>query len=165
MTKSSAPTVFPSLQHNHGLCLKSARERVRRSFEAKGLRLTELRITVFEEIASSHHAVGAYEVLERLSRKGRRLAPISVYRAIEALLGAGVIHRLESKNAFFACHVPHAADRKLLILACDQCGRVAEVPGTPIFQAMAAAAQTAHFTPAETVAEVTGRCGDCGATR
>ena len=40
-------------------------------------------------------------------RKGTRLAPISVYRALDALLEAGVVHRLESKNAYFACSRLH----------------------------------------------------------
>ena len=58
---------------------------------------------MFEEIAATHASIGAYDILAKLAEKGTRLAPISVYRAIDALLEAGVIHRLESKNAFFAC--------------------------------------------------------------
>ena len=109
MQKSVA---FPAPGHNHMTCLSDAMHRAERAFDAKGLRMTELRRRVFEEIADSHHAVGAYDVLERLGKKGgTRLAPISVYRAIDALLAAGVIHRLESKNAFFACHAPHAEQR------------------------------------------------------
>ncbi len=161
MTK--AAEAFPAPQHNHAPCVSHALDRAQRAFDTQGLKLTELRKRVFEEIAGSHHAVGAYDVLNRLAEKGSRLAPISVYRAIDALLVAGVIHRLESKNAFFACHAPHTADRDQLILACERCGRVAEVPGEPVFEAIAAAAAEARFIPKRTVAEVTGLCADCSA--
>ena len=63
-----------------------------------------------------------------LAEKGTRLAPISVYRAIDALLEAGVIHRLESKNAFFACRrLDHTAGRRPIFLACEKCNAVQEV--------------------------------------
>jgi len=144
-------------------CVALALDRAQQAFEAKGLRLTELRRRVLEEIAASHHAIGAYDILERLRDKGIRLAPISVYRAIDALLSAGVIHRLESRNAFFACHAAHAGDSDQLVLACDRCGRVAEVPGGPVFDAIASAARDALFQPGRTVAEVNGLCADCRA--
>ena len=76
-------------------------------FAEKNIRFTDLRRKVFEEIASTQASVGAYEVLDRLAKKGTRLAPISVYRALDALLEAGVVHRLESKNAYFACRRLH----------------------------------------------------------
>ena len=100
-------------------------ERARQAFQNKGLKLTPLRQSVFREIAASHKAIGAYEVLDRLAVRGERLAPISVYRAIEALVAAGIVHRFESRNAFFACHAGH--EMRQLVLACEACGRVAEV--------------------------------------
>lgn len=127
------------------------------------MRLTDLRRQVLEEIAGSHHAIGAYDVLERLAQKGSRLAPISVYRAIDALLNAGIIHRLESRNAFFACHVSHSKEHDQIVLTCERCGRVAEVPGERVFEAIANAARGAAFVPERTVAEVTGICADCQA--
>jgi Fur family zinc uptake transcriptional regulator len=135
-----------------------------RAFESRGLRLTPLRVRVLQEIASSHHAIGAYEILDRLARKGgARLAPISVYRALDALLEAGVVHRLESRNAYFACLAPHASDRHQIVLACEHCGMVAEVPGEPVFQGIAGAAQTAGFLPTRSMVEVAGSCSQCSA--
>ena len=152
---------FPAPEHNHGGCLDVAVGRAERAFEAKGLKLTQLRRKVLGEIASSHHAVGAYDILESLAVKGDRLAPISVYRAIDALLAAGVVHRLESRNAFFACHATHADAGRQIILACETCGLVAEIDGGAIFQALNEAAATAHFQPARGVVEMTGLCRHC----
>lgn len=161
MKEAFSAAAFPPAGHNHNSCVALALERAQHAFEAKGLRLTDLRRRVLEEIAGSHHAIGAYDVLERLRDKGTRLAPISIYRAIDALLSAGIVHRLESRNAFFACHVAHAANRDQLILACDRCGRVAEVPGQPVFDAIASEARDALFQPRRTVAEISGVCADC----
>ena len=153
--------LFPTPEHNHGACLVSAVGRAEQAFELSGLKLTALRRKVLQEIAGSHHAVGAYDILDSLARKGDRLAPISVYRAIDALLVAGVVHRLESRNAFFACHASHDGGGNQVILACETCGLVAEVNGDAIFQALAMAAEGAHFMPKRRVVELTGLCRHC----
>jgi Fur family transcriptional regulator, zinc uptake regulator len=161
MSKTVSTTVFPTTGHNHERCLHTALDRAEGAFQAKGLKLTELRRRVFVEIAGSHHAVGAYDVLERLAQSGGRLAPISVYRAIDALLAAGCIHRLESRNAFFACHTagPHA--RKPVVLACTACGRVAEMAGDEVLDALDRLLAASRFDAQQTVVEVAGTCADC----
>ncbi len=159
MTHTAPHLPFPAPEHDHGLCLEEAMERARKAFDAKGLKLTPLRVAVFQEIASSHRAIGAYEVLEAIAKKGERLAPISVYRAIDALVDVGLVHRFESRNAFFACHTGH--EGRQLVLACDSCGRVAEVAGAKVFAGIDEAAGTASFEPRTAVVEVWGVCGNC----
>lgn len=158
---STAP--FPAPGHDHAPCLADTLERARGAFDRVGLRLTPLRARVLEEIAASHSAVGAYEVLDRLARSGRRLAPISVYRAIEALVEAGLVHKLETRNAFFACHSSHLRNRGHLVLACDRCNTVAEVPGATAFASIMAAAEAMDFSVTHAVVEVRGVCHHCGA--
>lgn len=137
--------------------------RARNAFEAKGLRLTPLRKAVFQEIAAaSHRAVGAYEVLERMAARGERLAPVSIYRAIDALVEAGIVHRFESRNAFFACHAGH--EQRQLVLACERCNSVAEVDGAEVFAAIDRTSRAAQFsagTNKAAVVEVWGLCANC----
>ena len=160
MTQAVASNAFPAPEHDHDLCLEEAMERARAAFETKGLKLTPLRRSVFREIAASQHkAIGAYEVLDRLAARGERLAPISVYRAIEALVAAGIVHRFESRNAFFACHAGHETRR--LVLACETCGRVAEVDGDRVFGAIDKSAASAGFSARSAVVEVWGLCASC----
>ncbi len=157
----SAIRLFPAPGHNHARCVSHALDRARVAFETSGLRLTELRRQVLEEIAGSHHSIGAYDVLERLAAKGIRLAPISVYRAIEALIAAGVVHRLESRNAYFACHGAHGRGGAHLVLVCERCGTVAEMQDEPVFAALDAAAREAGFAPRVRVVEMAGQCAHC----
>jgi Fur family transcriptional regulator, zinc uptake regulator len=161
MTVTRATSLFPMPEHNHVGCLDAAVHRAELAFETKGLKLTRLRRKILEEIAASHHAVGAYDILDSLARKGDRLAPISVYRAIDSLLAAGVVHRLESRNAFFACHGSHTETSRQVILACETCGLVAEVEGETIFKALVGAAEAALFKPRRQVVEITGQCRHC----
>ena len=75
--------------------------RARKAFDDKGLKLTPLRRAVFGEIASSHRAIGAYQVLDKLAERGGGLRRSRI-RAIDALLApASCI--ASSRNAFFAC--------------------------------------------------------------
>jgi Fur family zinc uptake transcriptional regulator len=136
-------------------------------FAEKNLRFTDLRRKVFEEIASTQASVGAYEVLDRLAKKGTRLAPISIYRALDALLEAGVVHRLESKNAYFACRQLHRprTGRRPMFLSCEKCGVVQEVDGDDIFRAIDSAAHAAKFEPRVRFAEVSGMCHECAGRR
>jgi Fur family zinc uptake transcriptional regulator len=147
--------------------VKSSVERASAIFAEKNIRFTDLRRTVFEEIASTTASVGAYEVLDRLAKKGTRLAPISVYRALDALLEAGVVHRLESKNAYFACgrlHQPRTG-RRPMFLSCETCGSVIETDGEEIFKSIDVVARSAHFEPRVKFVEVSGTCEACAAKR
>jgi len=159
MTQTHPPDAFPAPEHDHDRCLADAMARARKAFDDKGLKLTPLRRAVFGEIASSHRAIGAYEVLDKLAERGERLAPISVYRAIDALLAAGIVHRFESRNAFFACHAGH--EMRQLVLACEACGRVAEVDADKVFAAIDKSAGSAGFSTKGAVVEVWGLCANC----
>ena len=143
--------------------VKSSMDRATTIFAEKNLRFTDLRRKVFEEIASTTASVGAYEVLDRLAKKGTRLAPISVYRALDALLEAGVVHRLESKNAYFACsrlHQPRTG-RRPMFLSCEVCSTVFETDGEDIFKMIDATSRASKFEPRVKFVEVSGTCQDC----
>jgi Fur family zinc uptake transcriptional regulator len=163
MSRSREPSTFPAHDHNHGSCEVALLDRATQEFEAKGMKLTDLRRRVLEEIAASHMALGAYEILDRLSQKGPRLAPISVYRAIDALHGVGLVHRLESRNAFFACHARHDPERDQVFLSCESCGQVAEIAGEQVFAALHTLVQQADFEVRRAVTEVSGTCARCRA--
>jgi Fur family transcriptional regulator, zinc uptake regulator len=156
----TAPAAAPAHVHDHVVCLGDARQRAEQAFDAKGMKLTPLRRLVFEEIAGSHDAVGAYDVLDRLVRKtGDRMAPVSVYRAIDALLEAGVVHRLESRNAFYACHNPHHG--RHIALVCNACSAVTELEGCDLHGGIERAAGAAGFDASRIVIEVAGLCQAC----
>src|SRR5215212_11002004 len=69
---------------------------------AKGVRLTPIRRRVLEALYATHRPLGAYDIAAALSvgEARPRLAPISIYRALDFLIEQGLVHRLASRNAF-----------------------------------------------------------------
>lgn len=164
MSEAAARTPFPAPDRATARNLAKAVERASEAFAEKNLRFTKLRQMVYAEIAATYNSIGAYEILARMAEKGTRVAPISIYRAIDALLEAGVIHRLESKNAFFACRrMDHRPGRRPLFLSCEKCGAVGEVDGQEIFDLIGEAARGAKFVPRVKFVEVQGLCPRCAA--
>src|SRR5690606_9624291 len=68
--------------------------------------LTRNQTLVLDALEKADAPLSAYTILDRLRGDGLR-APLQVYRALEKLLSAGLVHRLESLNAFVACARPH----------------------------------------------------------
>jgi Fur family transcriptional regulator, zinc uptake regulator len=166
MSESSAKLAVPASASQSDRRLAKAVERANQAFGEKNLRFTKLRQDVFQEIASTYASIGAYDILARLAEKGTRLAPISVYRAIDALLEAGVIHRLESKNAFFACRrLDHTAGRRPIFLSCEKCNAVQEVDSEGIFDTIDRLSRGASFQPRVKFVEVSGLCRSCAAKK
>lgn len=153
-------TVFPERGHDHAHCTRELLERAQQACVDAGARLTPLRRKVLTSVAESHHAAGAYDIIERLAKTGPRPAPISIYRALEFLLHHGLVHKIESRNAFVACtHGEHDGDAVLLI--CDQCGIVAEMEAGDLVSDLEARAASLGFQCSVTMVEVMGCCGDC----
>jgi Fur family transcriptional regulator, zinc uptake regulator len=166
MTEASAkPAVAPSTVQSDRRLAKAV-ERASQAFTDKNLRFTKLRQDVFQEIAATYTSIGAYDVLARLAEKGTRLAPISVYRAIDALIEAGVIHRLESKNAYFACRrLDHATGRRPIFLSCEKCNAVQEVDSEGVFDTIDRLSRGASFQPRVKFVEVSGLCRSCASKK
>ena len=128
-----------------------------------GLKLTEMRRYVFEALAKSPQAMGAYDLIDALAANGhKRLAPISVYRALDFLLEAGLAHKIESRNAFVACPHLHGADEVVVFMICENCGRVQEATSDQVSKAIGGVAKANRFTLKSQVIELQGRCAACG---
>ena len=85
-------------------------------------------------MAQSHSAVGAYDIIERMAEHGPRPAPITVYRALDFLLAHGLVHKIESRNAFVACSHSHEGQPAALLI-CETCGTVSELDAPEVFRA------------------------------
>jgi len=159
--KSPSKRVFPAPDHDHGRCSADAMAHAEALCAARGQRLTPIRRQVLETLADSHKTLGAYEIMERLAVEGPRPAPITVYRALDFLLDNGLVHRIESRNAFLACIGDHG-EAATVFLICECCGAVGEASSASVAETLQAAARAVGFTPKARVIEITGVCGHCG---
>ena len=154
-------SVFPAPDHDHARCSADAIAHAEALCAERGERLTAMRRRVLEILAASHKPLGAYEIMDQVGEKGPRPAPITVYRALDFLRHNGLVHRIESLNAFVACVRNHGADALVAFLICERCGAVGEAPAAAAGQTLAAAARSAGFTPNLSVIEITGTCAHC----
>ncbi len=158
MAEHSSDHAFVAHDHHH--CITAALdEAVRICRERKG-RLTEQRKRVLELVWKSHKPVGAYAILEQLRAEGFNGAPPTVYRALDFLLEHGLIHRIESLNAYTGC--AHPGNRHTgQFLICSQCQRVAELDDTNVNNAITKSAQAIGFIVNHQVIEIRGICHQC----
>ena len=129
----------------------------------RGQRLTSMRRKVLNELLGSHKPLGAYEIIDRLAQRGARPAPITAYRALEFLRENGLVHRIESRNAFIACVHTHPAGELVVFLICEHCGAVGEASSVDLAASLTSAARAAGFSPKSPVIEITGECTHCRA--
>jgi len=161
-SRTGAAPAFPEPEHDHDHCSAQAIAHAEALCAARDARLTPIRRRVLEALAQSHQPLGAYEVMERLAGDGSRPAPITVYRALEFLLDNGLVHRIESRNAFLACINNHEAGAPVVFLICERCGAVGEAPSAEVTKTLATAAKRAGFIPKAPVIEISGICSHCG---
>ncbi len=125
--------------------------------------LTKNQSLVFETLTAAEGPLSAYDILDRLRDKGFR-APLQVYRALDKLLEYGLVHRLESLNAFIACAHPECGTHDTMAFAiCESCGHVAEFSDDAIAGQLRKWAGNEKFRLNRTIIELRGRCADCRA--
>jgi Fur family zinc uptake transcriptional regulator len=128
--------------------------------DERGLLFTPLRRRVFEALAASEAPLGAYDLVERLGRE-RRIAPISVYRALDFLIEAGLIHRIATRNTYLPCHHSHAPHETTVFLVCTRCGGVDEVASPEVARGIDGMAAAAGFRTDHSSVEIAGECNSC----
>jgi Fur family zinc uptake transcriptional regulator len=125
-----AKPTFPAPGHDHGRCTADAIAHAEQVCASRAQKFTPIRRQVLQALLSSHRPLGAYEVIDELAKTMPRPAPITVYRALDFLMENGLVHRIESRNAFLACAHDHDATAMVAFLICDLCGSVGEIPGS-----------------------------------
>jgi Fur family transcriptional regulator, zinc uptake regulator len=158
---TSTKPAFPTPDHDHVRCTADGISHAERVCRERAQKFTPIRRQVLEALLSSHRPLGAYEVIDELAKSMPRPAPITVYRALDFLMANGLVHRIESRNAYLACAHDHDAASLVAFLICERCGSVGEIPSGPVAQSLTAAARATGFAPKLSVVEITGTCAHC----
>ncbi len=114
---------------------------------------------VLRYLQQQDRPLSAYDILEGLRSDGVT-ASTTVYRALEKLLDAGQVHRIESLNAWTVCCGEH--DHEIPVFAiCDDCGNVTEHIDSDFNHSIAGLSERTGFEPNHSVLEIHGRCSEC----
>ncbi len=148
--------------HDHGACIDRALATATALCAERELKLTPVRRRVLEIVWRAHEPIGAYEILAELAKEREKVAPPTVYRALEFLIDAGLVHRIDSLNAFLGCDAPgHAHVAQFLV--CRACHRVAEIDDPALNRVLAEKSRSMGFRIEPTSLEIKGLCADCAA--
>ncbi len=126
----------------------------------QGLTFTPLRREVYALICQHAAPLGAYELLDQLKKSRPNAAPVTVYRALEFLVDAGLAHRLAAINAFTACH-GHSPGHGGLLLVCRRCSNVIELEDRRLERSISRSAADLQFETSSDPVEVRGICEAC----
>jgi len=156
----SETVLFKSEDHDHDHCVADALAAAARICEERGERLTPLRRQVLELVWASHRPARAYDLLDRLQEHRSSAAPPTVYRVLDFLLEQGLVHRIESLNAFVGCGTPgdHHGGQFLI---CRSCEKIAELDAGSITDAVEQVAAENGFQVERQTVEAFGLCPDC----
>jgi Fur family zinc uptake transcriptional regulator len=138
-----------SLAHAETLC------------RANRARLTPIRRRVLETLHNANRPLGAYDLANALAPQGRRMAPITVYRALEFLIEQGLAHRLASLNAYVASSQAAESHDTSAFLICEDCGSVSQVSSPELHDALSSLYKGHAFVPHTKIMELKGRCAHC----
>ena len=149
--------------HDHSHDLKGA-DKLARMTQAQvlcataGERMTTSRLRTYELILEANGPIKAYDVIDRFHPEGAAKPP-TVYRALSFLEQMGLIHRIESLNAFVACYTQDHAHTAGFLL-CECCGKSEEIAIPNMFEIEASAARSG-FKISHTTLEARGLCAAC----
>ncbi|WP_246583214.1 transcriptional repressor [Candidatus Vallotia tarda] len=130
--------------------------------QERGELLTPLRQKVLSLLLQSGRATKAYTLLDEMRKIHAGSAPPTVYRALDFLQSVGLVHRIESINAFTVCHnLTHC--RQGILIVCQFCAAVAEIDARGIHHALVTKIESTGFTLIRDELELKGLCSECTA--
>lgn len=135
----------------------------------RGERLTPKRQRLLGLLLQARGPKSAYDLIadhERVYHEAP--AAMSVYRMLNFLVEAGLVHKLATTNQFMACtHIAcdHSHERPQFLI-CDDCQNVEEVSiHGNLLNELKASAEEVGFVMGSQQLEVHGRCRRCAANR
>jgi len=144
---------------NHKTCISDALAHADQVCQKAGGRLTKTRRQVLELLWQSHQPRKAYDVLAEMTKKDATAKPPTVYRALDFLQEMGLVHKVESLNAYIGCNGNHAHQ----YLICQKCGTVSDIHDAQLTQAVRFKAQQKGFQVSSAIIEIKGQCERCHA--
>ena len=148
------------LDHDHTKCVSEALDIAEHLCVVRGVQLTPIRQQVLELIWDGHKAVKAYDLLDRIKPLQHAAKPATIYRALDFLIEQGLIHRVESLNAFVGCSCS-GYQHELLLLICKCCNEVEERPSPKVMKALSQEFDQAGFVVHSKAIEAQGICVKC----
>lgn len=147
--------------HHHEHAGDDLTDAAEKALIAAGEQWTDMRADIFAVLATFEKPASAYDIADLVSqRRGKRVAPNSVYRILDLFVANNLARRVESANAFIANSHPGCL-HDCIFLICDSCGTATHIDDDSVTGNVRKAAEAAGFNAVRPVVEVRGKCADC----
>ena len=157
--KMSSKHIMSSFEkHDHSICINRYKASIEKYCHQNNLELTPLRQKVFEILIRGHKPLGAYEILDVLSKEGFSSSPPIAYRVLDFLIENGLVHKIQGLNSFIACAYAGCAHIPAFVI-CRKCDNVAEIRGEENFPK--ASSSSLDFNVENAMIEILGICSTC----
>lgn len=128
---------------------------------SQGQRFTSGQRQLYLLLLNANAPMSAYQLLDMLGRsQDKRIYPQTVYRTLALLQARGLVHKLESTNAYQPCAAPLHPHEGIHLL-CDVCGNAEELVDAKISSLLSKDASRQHFRVQHQVIELRGVCAGC----
>ena len=100
------------------------------------IKITPLRRDVLSILSKARNPLSAYDVLEKLKKIRQGAEPPTVYRVLNFLEEAKMVHRIESQKTYVCCsqQASHGTQHETVLLFCRKCKKSFEYEGKEISQ-------------------------------
>ena len=149
-----------SSSHRHNHCISKAKSRFIDRLKKMGKSIGRNDEPVLNLLLSNHRIFSAYDIAETISKVGKRVQPIQIYRSLEKLMALGLVHRLSTKNGFIACYEDGECVTGQFLI-CTECESVKEIDSQLLDKEIKGSAKKNNFSVASKSIEVLGLCGNC----
>lgn len=152
--------------HDQDRSINAAISQAHQLCASSNKRLTPTREAILRLLWQNNQPLGAYQLQDLLAEMtGKKIAPPTVYRAIEFLLDLRLIHRIPSLNAFIGCPFPTfpSQEHSNMFMICEQCKNVVEVADRQVNQLLDSISRKINFKLNSQSIELFGRCPNCRA--
>jgi Fur family transcriptional regulator, zinc uptake regulator len=127
----------------------------------EAVQLTANQQRVLATLQQAAIPLSAYALLARLREQGFN-APTQIYRALERLSQHGLVHRLESLNAYVPCVRRTTGQHGFTAFAiCDNCGHVDEFTDQELSRGLGRWMHDNAFSFRNSTIEIRGKCATC----
>ena len=142
--------------------MADARERDRflQFLRSRGLRVTQERLALFEEIFAQHKHIDAEELLSAMRSRDLKISRATVYRNLDLLVDCGLVRKQRlGRDRFLYEHVHGGQHHDHLV--CTACGRVVEFVSPGIVALQAEICRAHGFQPSRHTLQISVLCNEC----
>jgi len=141
---------------------------IKQQCQQQGLSFTTKRTHVMRVLLEANKALSAYDIADTYyANYQQKISPVSVYRMLDFLIEAELVHKLLSSNKYLACShsICQHAHEMPLFLICDACSEVKEIGiGASLPSSLKKLLVSENFKMQDKQLELHGACSNCQKT-